>query len=163
MEIRTACIEDLGALTAIYNEEAEHGTATFDIHPKTEEQMLRWFYDHNKDHHPLIVATEGSEVAGYASLSPYREKEAYLSTVELSVYVARDHRRKGVAGALMTEILKMAREDEMLHTVVSVITSGNEASIHLHQRFGFRYSGTLHDVGMKFGSYLSIDNFELQV
>ena len=165
IEIRTriAQIEDLPVLLDIYNYEAENGYATFDIEPKTYEERKVWFDEHNVDNHPLSVALIEDEVVGYASLSPYRTKEAYAATVELSVYVHKDFRGRGVAMRLMQDILQMARADESIHTVVSVITAGNEASEKLHEKFGFSYSGTLHEVGIKWGKYLDIVNYELLV
>ncbi len=163
MIIRKAQAGDIEALLDIYNYEVENTTATFDLNKKTLEQWKDWFDCHNTGNHPLIVAEVEGQVAGYASLSSYREKEAYKSTVELSVYVATDFRRQGVAMALMEEILKQAQEDEITHTVVSVITSENTESVSLHEKFGFKYCGTIHEVGVKFGRYLSISNYELQV
>ena len=102
-------------------------------------------------------------MVGFASLSPYREREAYAATVELSVYVRHTHRRKGVATRLMESILDEARQDPHTHMVISVITHGNAPSIALHEKFGFTYCGTLHEVGKKFGELLGIDNYELRV
>lgn len=163
MLIRIAKKEDMAPLLDIYNYEVENSTATFDLNPKTIEQWSEWFNAHNVDNHPLIVAEIDSAVAGYASLSSYREKEAYKSTVELSVYVHKDYRRKGVATSLMKEIIRMAKEDSTIHTIVSVITSENEVSAQLHYKMGFTYCGTIHQVGEKFSRYLDISNFELQV
>ena len=163
MIIRIAKKEDMAPLLDIYNYEVENSTATFDLNPKTIEQWSEWFNAHNVDNHPLIVAEIDSAVAGYASLSSYREKEAYKSTVELSVYVHKDYRRKGVATSLMKEIIRMAKEDSTIHTIVSVITSENEVSAQLHYKMGFTYCGTIHQVGEKFSRYLDISNFELQV
>ena len=89
--------------------------------------------------------------------------DAYLQTVELSVYVAPESRGRGIASALMEAVLRLAREDADTHTVVSVIAGGNAASVRLHEKFGFTYSGTLHEVGLKFGRYLDIVNYELRV
>lgn len=163
MTIRTAIESDLPVLTEIYNYEVTHGTATFDIHPKTVGEREEWFREHNKDNHPLIVAEDGGGVLGYASLSPYREKEAYSGTAELSVYVSPKARGNGVGTSLMREIIKLAKADERTHSVISVITDGNEVSIHLHEKFGFSYCGTLHEVGVKFGKYLDVINDELIV
>lgn len=163
MTIRTAAQQDLLQLAAIYNDEVVHGTATLDLNPRPIEDRQQWMDAHNTENHPLIVAVEGDEVLGYASLSSYREKEAYRSTVELSIYVSRAHRRKGVATALMDAILQLAREDDRTHLVVSVITSGNEASAKLHSRFGFTFCGMIPEVGLKFGAYQGIDNYYLKV
>lgn len=156
-------MQDLQSLLDIYNYEVEHGVATLDLKPKTLAEREVWLCSHNVENHPLIVAELYGHVAGYASLSPYREKEAYRSTVELSVYVSPDCRRQGVATALMEEILNLARMDDRTHLVVSVITSGNQASIRLHEKYGFTFCGTIHEVGVKSGRYLDIENYELKV
>ena len=163
MYIRKAVTEDLPALLEIYNHEVLNGTATFDLTPQTLEQRRKWYDAHNIDNHPLYVADIDGRAIGYVSLSAYREKEAYRSTVELSVYIHPDHRGKGLASALMSFILDEARCDESIHTVVSVITSGNVASVRLHEKFGFSFGGTLKEVGVKFGKYLDIDNYYLRV
>ena len=163
MIIRKAQEKDILPLLDIYNYEVLNSTSTFDLNPKSEEQWRQWFFAHNTGNHPLIVAEIEGEVAGYASLSTYREKEAYKSTVELSVYVAVPFRRRGVATALMEEIIRMARDDSTIHTVVSVITGENAESKKLHDKMGFTFCGTIHEVGEKFGRYLSISNYELQV
>ncbi len=163
MEIRVARREDLQQLLDIYNYEVVHGVATLDLQPKSLEEWGRWFDAHNIKNHPLLVAEQAGRVAGYASLSPYRSKEAYRSTVELSIYIGPDFRRQGVATALMEAILREARQDPETHTVVSVITDGNEASRKLHEKFGFTYCGAIREVGMKFGAYQDILNFSLIV
>ena len=83
--------------------------------------------------------------------------------MELSIYIHPDFRRQGIAGALMGFLLDEARRDGRTHTVVSVITTGNEASCRLHERFGFTFCGRIPEVGMKFGRYLDIDNYSLRV
>ena len=161
--IRPAEEKDLPALTEIYNYEVVHGVATLDLHPRTEEDRAAWLRSHNRLNHPLLAAEADGIVVGYASLSPFREKEAYASTVELSVYIAPEARGKGAAGALVEAVLTLARADERTHLVVSVITGGNEASARLHRKYGFTYCGTLHRVGVKHGTWQDVDYYELPV
>ncbi|WP_026893232.1 GNAT family N-acetyltransferase [Lacrimispora aerotolerans] len=163
MIIRTAEEKDMPELLAIYNYEVEHGFATFDLTPKTMEERMVWFREHNIGNHPLIIAEEDGKAVGYASLSSYRPKEAYKTTVELSIYISRDYRRKGIAGRLASSIIEIARERDDVHTVISVITGGNEASILLHEHLGFEYCGTMKEMGMKFGKMLDIINYQLMV
>ncbi|NLL78572.1 MAG: N-acetyltransferase [Clostridiales bacterium] len=163
MNIRKAEIGDLQELLDIYNYEVEHGVATLDLQPKNIVEWEKWFSAHNVDNHPLFVAEKEGKVAGYASLSAYREKEAYRTTVELSIYIGPQYRRQGIATVLMEFILEQARRDERIHTVVSVITAGNAASTRLHEKFGFEFCGTIREVGMKFGQYQGIDNYRLTV
>ena len=162
--IRIAEEKDLPALLDIYNDEVLHGISTLDLNPRTMAEWRAWFAHHNVDNHPLLTAElENGKAAGYASLSEYRSKEAYRSSVELSIYVARAHRGKGVATALMEAILDMARADDRTHLVVSVITDGNEASQRLHDKFGFTFCGIIPEVGMKFECYQNIRNYALLV
>ena len=103
------------------------------------------------------------KVCGYATLSEYRSKEAYASTVELSIYIDPNYRGKGVASRLMGDILQMAKDDESIHLVVSVITAGNEASVSLHNKFNFTFSGTVPEVGIKQGRYQDTETYTLLV
>ncbi len=162
MTIRKAEEKDLQALLSIYNYEVINGAATLDLTPKTIDEWKRWYMAHT-DSHVILTAEENGIPIGYASLSGYREKEAYSSTVELSVYIDPNYRNKGVATALMGEIIEIAKSDVAIHLIVSVITSSNKASEKLHQKFGFAYCGTLHEVGFKNGAYQSINNYELLV
>ena len=163
MIIRKAELRDLERLTEIFNYEVLNGTASFCIQPKTVRERLGWFEEHSGGTHPLIVAEADGDVAGYASLSTYREYEAYDGSVELSVYV--DHRQRGkrIGWALMEEILKLARENEKIHTVISVITGNNDVSIRMHEALGFRYCGSLTEVGEKFGKKLDVAFYEMLV
>ena len=90
--IRQALASDLPRLLEIYNEEVEHGTATFDTKPLSLEDRRVWFEAHNKDNHPLIVLEQDNTVWGYASLSTFNAKPAYASSTELSVYVHKNAR-----------------------------------------------------------------------
>lgn len=164
MFIRMAEERDLAELLEIYNFEVVNGVATLDLEPRSMEEWQVWFSEHNVVNHPLYVADmEDGHVGGYASLSGYRLKEAFKSTVELSIYIHPEYRRQGIATELMGFILEEARRDERTHTVVSVITSGNEASTRLHAKFGFTFCGCIREVGWKHGKYQDIDNFQLMV
>ena len=161
--IRKAERKDIPALLEIYNHEVRNGVATLDINEKNLQQWTVWFENHNIKNHPLIVLEDEGIIKGYASLSSYREKEAYSSTVELSIYVHPDFRGQGVGKALMNEILLMAREDSTIHTVVSVITSGNSVSEALHEKFGFTFCGKIREAGIKHGRLIDISNYQLMV
>ena len=163
MLIRKAEQGDLQELLDIYNYEAVNSVANLDLNPRTLEEWQTWFDHHNVENHPLYVAEEDGRVAGYSCLSSYRDKEAFRSTVELSIYVEKDFRNRGYATELMAFIIDLAKADERTHSVISVVTAGNEASCKLHDKFGFVNCGTIPEVGMKFGLYSDIVNYWLQV
>ena len=103
----------------------------------------------------MIVAEVDGEVVGFASLSPFRDRPAYNSTVENSVYVRADHRGTGVGAALLDELLTLAGQHGF-HTVIARIVGGHDASIALHQRLGFEEVGLEREVGRKFGKWLDV-------
>ncbi len=75
--IRSIAEDDVFACLSIYNYEVEHGVATLDLEPRTLEEWHEWYNAHSDEHHPIIVGTIDNVVVGYASLSPYRFKEAF--------------------------------------------------------------------------------------
>ena len=161
--IRSIAKDDVFACLTIYNYDVEQGVATLDLEPRTLEEWHEWYKAHSDEHHPIIVGTIDDVVVGYASLSPYRLKDAFKSTVELSIYIHKDYRGQGVATRLMERILEMAKADTMIHNVVSVITAGNEESTKLHNRFGFTYCGLTPEVGFKHGKYQDTETYALLV
>ena len=161
--IRSIAKDDVFACLSIYNYEVEHGVATLDLEPRTLEEWREWYNAHIDEHHPIIVGTIDDVVVGYASLSPYRLKDAFKSTVELSIYIHQDYRGQGVATRLIEHILVMANAHTMIHNVVSVITAGNEGSTKLHNRFGFTYCGLTPEVGFKHGKYQDTETYALLV
>ena len=161
--IRPITQDDIVSCLDIYNYEVVNGVATLDLEPRTLEEWHEWYNAHRDEHHPIIVGTIDDVVVGYASLSPYRLKDAFKSTVELSIYIHQDYRGQGVATQLMERILAMAKADRMLHNVISVITAGNEESTKLHNRFGFTYCGLTPEVGFKHGKYRDTETYALLV
>ena len=163
MIIRNAQYNDLKAMLEIYNYEVVNDISTLDLKPKELSEWTEWFDSHKIKNYPVSVAEIDGKVAGYACLSSYRDKEAFISTAELSVYVSIDYRGKKVATKLMEHLISNAEADKRFHLIISVITAGNKASESLHKKFGFEFCGTIHEAGFKFGSYRNISNYTLKV
>ena len=161
--IRPITQDDIASCLDIYNYEVVNGVATLDLEPRTLTEWQAWFEAHQTQEHCIIVGIMDDVVVGYASLSPYRTKAAFKSTVELSIYIHEDYRGKGVASKLVAHILDHARVTDTLHTVVSVITAGNAASTALHERFEFTYCGLTPQVGFKHGKYQDTETYALLV
>ena len=161
--IRLITQDDIASCLDIYNYEVVNGVATLDLEPRTLTEWQAWFEAHQTQEHCIIVGIMDDVVVGYASLSPYRTKDAFKSTVELSIYIHEDYRGKGVASKLMAHILDHARVTDTLHTVVSVITAGNAASTVLHEQFEFTYCGLTPQVGFKHGKYQDTETYALLV
>jgi len=155
LQIRKSTRDDLKAILDIYNEAVLNTTATFDTTARTFEQQLEW-YENHKANHPVFVAEENNVVVGWASLSPYSDRCAYDTTVEVSVYIHADHRGKKI-GSKLLEVITLEGQKVKNHTVISRITSDNLSSIHIHEKIGYRHVGTLKEVGVKFGKLLDVE------
>lgn len=158
--IRRAEIKDIPALMEIYNDAVLHTTATFDTEIKDYNNRYKWFMEHT-GHYVLFVCEAEQAVAGYASLSRYRDRRAFDPAVELSLYIHKDYRGRGLGRRLMEETLKFAEECKEIETVISLITSDNEASIQLHEEFGFSYCGQIRNAGVKFGKKLNLNAYQI--
>lgn len=154
MQIRLARLGDAEAIRAIYNVEVTTSTVTFDLEPRSLEVQQQWL-SQRSGAHAVLVAEEAGEVIGFASLSPYRDRPAYRTSVEDSVYIHRDHHGRGVGRALMTELVEVATSHGF-HTMLARIVAGHEASIGLHRAVGFEVVGVEREVGRKFGKWLDV-------
>jgi phosphinothricin acetyltransferase len=154
--VRPAVVEDIPTMTAIYNHYVETSHVTFDVTPVSLENRLQWF-GRFAESGPfrLVVAEQDGRVIGYAGSSRFREKPAYLTSVEMTVYVDPDVRGQGV-GVQMYHHLFALLADEPIHRAYAGITLPNPASLALHRRFGFRDVGLYDEVGFKLGMYWSV-------
>lgn len=155
MRIRPATLGDAESIRSIYNHEVLTSTVTFDLVARTADEQLAWVARHSGAH-PALVAADGSGVVlGFASLSAYRNRPAYRTTVEDSVYVAAEHRGRGVGRALLGALLEAATAHGF-HTVIARIADHNVASIAAHRRVGFVEVGVEREIGRKFGRWLDV-------
>ena len=161
MEVRPARHADAEAIRSIYNREVTGSTVTFDMVPRTAEEQLRWLDEH-AGAHPALVAVDQGAVVGFGSLSPYRSRPAYSTTVEDSVYVHPDRRGRGVGRALLSELVRLGQAHGF-HAVMARIVGGHDASIGLHRACGFELVGVEREVGRKFGQWLDVVLMELLV
>jgi L-amino acid N-acyltransferase YncA len=151
---RPSKLEDAAAINSIYNEVILNTQATFDLEPKTLEERIAWLKEHD-EMHPVIVAEIEGFVAGWAALSRWSDKNAYDSTAEVSVYVDKNHRNKGI-GKKLLDLITIEGRSVGLHCILSRITEGNEVSINVHVALGYKHIGVMKEVGFKFGKYLDV-------
>lgn len=154
MKLRLGTQTDAEALRTIYNREVSESTSTFDIEPRTLAEQRDWIAEREGALGVVVAEIEG-RVGGFASLSPYRTRAAYRTSVENSVYVAEWARGSGVGRALMDELISVATT-RGFHTILAHIASGQEASVALHYACGFEVVGTQREVGRKFGKWLDV-------
>jgi phosphinothricin acetyltransferase len=158
VRVRLAKSADAEAIRAIYNAEVTGTTFVFDIRPRTATEQIQWLDDH-AGAHPAIVAVDGNgganDIVGFGSLSPYRSRPAYATTVEDSVYVHTGHRGRGVGKLLLGELVRLGTAHGF-HAMIGRIVDRNEPSIKLHESCGFQLVGVEREVGRKFGRWLDV-------
>ncbi len=164
MEIRVATIEDAEATRQIYNNEVLTSTVTFDLEPRSLADQRRWLSARSGAHAVVLAetveATGERVITGFGSLSPWKDRPAYTTSVEDSVYVHPDYQGKGIGKLLLAELVRLATAHGF-HAMFARIVGGHEASIGLHEAFGFAVVGTEREVGRKFGQWLDVDVMEL--
>ena len=153
LRIRRAEMSDLPAITLLYNHFVKHTIVNFDVRPFTVEQRVTWFAQfHTTGRRQIFVAELEGRFAGYAGSTKHKEKEAYETSVETTIYVDPTCGRRGVGRALYQTLFEaLAGED--VHRALAGIALPNEASLALHRSFGFEEVGVFHEVGRKFGQF----------
>jgi len=153
--LRLATVADAEQIRAIYNHEVMHTTATFDLVPRSLPDQQAWLAARSGAFSTVVAIDpddpEG-EVVGFAALSPYKERAAYRTSVEDSVYVRRDRAGQGIGRLLLGELLQVAANSGF-HAVFARINAASDASIALHRACGFELVGVEREVGRKFNRW----------
>jgi phosphinothricin acetyltransferase len=164
MIIRAASVEDLRQINEIHSYYALNSHITFDTEPFSPEKRLEWFRDHfDSGRHRTLVAQETTGgILGYACTGTFRAKQAYETTVEVSVACQPDTTGKRTGSQLYDALFALIANEDV-HRIVAGIAQPNAASNALHERFGFIRVGTFTQVGRKFGKYWDVLWMEKQM
>jgi len=154
--VRLATPADAEQIRAIYNHEVMHTVATFDLVPRSLPEQREWLAARSGAFAAIVAvdtdAEPGADIVGFGALSPYKDRAAYRTSVENSVYVRRDRHAQGVGTGLLNELLRIAA-DSGFHAVFARINASGDASIALHRRCGFELVGIEREVGRKFNRW----------
>lgn len=145
------------AVLAIFNDAILNTTALYEYQPRTLAFVDEWFQAKHDGGFPVLglIDDVSGRLMGFASYGPFRPHAAYRYSVEHSVYVDREFRRRGIARYLMQALVERA-EAQQYHTLIGGIDASNAASIALHERLGFTHAGTVRQAGYKFGRWLDL-------
>ncbi len=153
--IRDAVAADLPSVREIYNHYVLNSTVTFDEEPMTLAGLRRKFAKIEEKGMPFLVAVSPrGEILGYAYVYPWKEKAAYRYTVENSIYLGPASTGKGLGKALLAELIERSRAAGLKEIVAVIADKGAEASIAMHEQFGFKEIGHMGKVGFKFDRWL---------
>ncbi|MGE3144983.1 MAG: N-acetyltransferase family protein [Pseudorhodoplanes sp.] len=154
LHLRAATAADIPTITAIYAHAVLHGTASFELEPPDEAEMLRRMMALLQGGFPYLVAEHEGGVAGYAYAGLYRTRPAYRFTLEDSVYIDPALQRRGVGRALLYRLVLESEARGFRQMVAIIGDSAQTSSIELHRNAGFAMVGTMTHVGFKFGRWL---------
>ncbi len=160
--IRKATREDIAGILEIFNYNIRHSTAIYLYEEQTFEERMSWFEGKLEAGEPVFVYEVDGKVAGYATYGKFRAYIAYQYTIENSVYVHEDFQRRGIAKALMIQLIEEAKSRQY-KTMIACIDASNEGSKRIHEKLGFIYKGTLENVGYKFEKWLDLDMYQLKL
>jgi L-amino acid N-acyltransferase YncA len=155
MQIRDAVLADFDEITAIYNEVLTNSTAIYNDRPTTPEERIAWWKQRQEQGFPLLVATDGTSIAGFGTFGDFRPWPGYRFTVEGTVHIHSATRGQGVGTALLKTLVARAAALGK-HTMIAGVDSENIASLRFLERFGFVRSAHLREVGYKFGRFLDL-------
>ncbi len=151
---RPATPDDAAAICTIYNQGIEDRIATLETEPRTPEERRQWMGARDA-RHPVVVAVTGGQVVGWGSLNAFNPRPAYDNVVDLSVYVERGWRGRGVGRALLQHLLPLARTLGY-HKMVLATFPFNEAGVALYQKVGFRPVGVYREQGRLDGRWVDV-------
>ena len=154
ISFRPVELADAEAIMEIYNREVLGSRITLDLVPRSYSEQLAWIDEH-AGAYPAIVAVVSGKVIGFASVSPYRIRPGYSTTVEDSIYIDADHRGMGVGKALLSRIVDTAAKHGF-HACMARVAAGHQASLALHYSVGFFEVGVEREVGRKYGKWIDM-------
>lgn len=152
--VRRASADDLDAVCRIYNEGIEDRVATLDTEPKSAADIQAWWRDHDGPY-AVLVASESGAVVGWASLNRFSHRCARSRIADLSVYVARTHRGRGIGSELLRRLEERARAEGFRKIVLHALDS-NEHGKRLYRKCGFREVGVFEKHGVIDGGFADV-------
>lgn len=152
--LRRATLSDLDAIREIYNEGIADRIATLETEPRSPEGMAQWWSEHDA-RYAIIVASAADRVVGWASLNRFSHRCAHAAIADLSVYVSRAYRGRGIGAALLDELEREARGGEF-HKIVLHALNTNEPGKRLYRKCGFSEVGVFREHGILDGCYADV-------
>ncbi|OPG15713.1 arsinothricin resistance N-acetyltransferase ArsN1 family A [Ferroacidibacillus organovorans] len=157
--LRAAQRTDLEDILTIYNQGIEDRIATLEADMKDSVYIENWFANH-VDRYAVIVAEEDGVTLGWASLNPYSHRCAYAGVADLSVYIRRTARGKGVGSALLLKLQEVARQHGF-HKIVLFTFPFNQAGQGLYRKMGYREVGVFKNQGILDGQFIDVMAMEV--
>ena len=159
MNIRPVIFNDASQIAEIYNYYILNSHSTFETEEIAADDMQNRIGYLNKNY-PFLVAEENERVLGYAYATQFKLRDAYKHSAEVSVYVKNGEHGRGFGKRLYKNLFdELFRKD--FHALIAGIALPNEASIRLHEKFGFEKVAHFREVGFKFRKWIDVGYWQL--
>jgi L-amino acid N-acyltransferase YncA len=159
--IRLAAESDAKQIQGIYAPFCSHTPVSFELTPPSVDEM-RLRIAKILAEFPWLVCENRGEILGYVYASRHRERPAYQWSVDATVYIDAQHRRKGIGRALYTSLFEVLRLQGLYHAYAG-ITLPNSGSVGLHEAMGFQPVGVYRAVGFKGGAWHDVGWWQLEL
>jgi L-amino acid N-acyltransferase YncA len=162
--VRKVKIEDSRQVCDIYNFYILNTTVTFEEIALTETEM-RERIEKISSKYPFLVWEENGQVIGYAYATEWKVRAAYRNSVEVTIYLKNGNSGKGIGKQLYDELFRQIKQNKDLniHAIIGGIALPNEASVALHEKFGFQKVAHFKEVGYKFQQWVDVAYWELLI
>jgi phosphinothricin acetyltransferase len=160
MKVRQAERADAIEIAFIFNHFIATSHATFEIDPVDDTEIAKRINECRVSGYPFLVCYDEAELMGFAYGKRFKPRPAYVHSVEASVYVRPGNDERGIGTLLYTELLKLLGQSDF-HAVIGGISLPNNASVRLHEKFGFEKVAHFREVGRKFDRWIDVGYWEL--
>jgi phosphinothricin acetyltransferase len=157
--LRAATVDDAEAICTIFNQGITDRVATLDTALRTPAERRGWLAERGR-RHPVMVAAADGVIVGWGSLNRFNPREAYDHVADVSIYVERGWRGKGVGTQLLDRLIEVAREVGF-HKMVLAALASNTAGLALYTRTGFSRVGVYREHGQLDGRWVDVLIMEL--
>jgi L-amino acid N-acyltransferase YncA len=158
--IRPATLDDAEQIAEIYNHFVLTSTITFEEEPVPAAEMAQRMADIQASALPWLVATRDQRVIGFAYAHKWKARAAYRFSTEVTVYVRAGLGNSGTGSRLYTQLFAALKAGGA-HAVIGGVALPNEASLRLHQKFGFEKVAHFKEVGFKFNRWIDVTYWQL--
>jgi L-amino acid N-acyltransferase YncA len=152
--VRFASLDDAPAICTIYNQGIEDRLATLETELRDSDERRRWLGSRGP-RHPVVVAESGTQVIAWASLNSFNPRQCYDHVADISVYVERSWRGKGVGRMLLARLLELGRSVGF-HKLVLACFPTNKPGGALYERMGFVPVGVYREQGLLDGQWVDV-------
>ncbi|ADL07381.1 arsinothricin resistance N-acetyltransferase ArsN1 family A [Thermosediminibacter oceani] len=157
--VREATLEDIPSITKIYNQGIEDRIATLETRPRTEDEMRKWLLERGERYKVLVIEDDAGKVHGWASLNVFNARCCYSGVSDISIYIEREMRGKGLGKVLLGSLIETARK-QGFHKMVLSVFKENRIAKGLYRSLGFREVGTYEKHGLLDGKWVDITIME---